>query len=386
MKDDDNLEALVRDSMRRHEHLADGAGARLMPAVQAGVRRRPQRATWVAAVAGVALAVGAVPVGIALLGDDHGAPTGVGSPSTELPTSPSVLPSTDPPSAPPDGWRWESSRGLQLAVPQEWTLDDFGCNMTGAATMVRAGGSLELCLTPEPPTKEVAMIDDFGGWVDEDIVLERALLDSPTREEIVLDGLPAVKFTGTVAGDRHAVAVVVPDRGASVIVRTRSAQTTDAIIDSVRVVDHDHVGCSWRRPAVADSSRGGDLVDPAPSGISICFYGQFNRPSPQGELIASAQITGDSAAQLAGLLNASAPGGNPDVPPTDCLGQPQPPDVVLHVRGQDAAVHDLWISYSGCLDRGVTDGVSTVQVTQRIVHAVMGPLHVSFGFSGGLPE
>src|SRR3954462_10781472 len=69
----------------------------------------------------------------------------------ELPHAP------DPPPA-AEGWRWESSLGIELAVPADWSVNDVGCLQTDAPTIVRGtGGGLD-CFTPEALTKEIVLI------------------------------------------------------------------------------------------------------------------------------------------------------------------------------------------------------------------------------------
>ncbi len=375
---DNRTAALLRETLRRHEQPADGAAGRLLPAVRAGLtERRPSRAAWIGVAAAVVIAAGAVPAAFALLGGDPPAPIPAGA-----------TPPVQSPVDPPERWRWESSLGLMATVPEAWTINDFGCNQTAAPTVARLVGAQELCYTPEPVTKEVVAFHWWGTTFSMDAVLNQALIDPATpQESFVLDGHDAVRMSAQLADGRHAAVVLVPDRGAALIVRTLTRETTDTIVDSLRVVDVDYVGCPTARPEVAAQSRtAATFVDPAPASIGICYYGPHDIEDVPGRLLISAQLTGDAATDLAALINAAPAGGNPDAPPSQCLPRPGAPDAVLQVVSADGTVARVWISFSECVHRGVSDGTDTVQVNRRIVAAIMSPLHIGYGFSGDLPD
>jgi len=375
---DDRTEALLRETLRRHEQPADGAAGRLLPAVRAGLsERRPARGAWIAVAAAVVIAAGAVPAAFALLGGDAGEPIRVGA----------TPPVRAPIDAPPEGWRWESSLGLMATVPEAWTINDYGCNQTAVPTVARLFGAQELCYTPEPANKEVVAFHWWGTTFSSDAVFNQALIDPATpQESIVVDGYEAVRVSTQLADGRHAAVVLVPDRGAALIVRTLTRETTDTIVDSLRIVDVDNVGCPTTRPEVTAQNRtAATFVDPEPASIGVCYYGSHDIEDVPGRLLVSAQLAGDAATDLAALINAAPAGGNPDTPADQCIPSPGEPDAVLQVVSADGTVARIWVSFSECVDRGLSDGTDTVQVNRRIVAAIMAPLHIGYGFSGDLP-
>jgi hypothetical protein len=71
-------------------------------------------------------------------------------PTATAPIDAPEVPDRSPPAA---GWRWESSHGLELAVPASWKINDTDCNQTDAPSIVRAQVATNDCLTPEPASK-----------------------------------------------------------------------------------------------------------------------------------------------------------------------------------------------------------------------------------------
>jgi hypothetical protein len=380
---DERVEAALKDTFRRHEYLADGAAPRLLPAVRAGLeptgRARPRVPRWAIAAAAVVVAAGAVPVTFALMG-----PADPPQRSSGPATGPDVnATSTIGPA--PVGWRWESSLGLVARVPDAWAVNDFGCNQTDGPTVVRGYGPAEDCFTPEPLTKELANFVMWGAQATLDDILAQALLDPATaRSEVEVDGLAAVRYEGQTPDGRHAGVILVAGRGSALMVRTHSQETTLAILDSLHVPDVDHVGCVYRRPDVFASVWPGDeFVDPQPVAISVCHYGP---PGIPANLFASGELTGADAVDLAALINTSTPGGNPDVPPSQCVPGEGLYDAMLRVQSADGAVRFVWAAWSDCIHRGLTDGVNQVQVTRSIVAAINEVIHLGYGLRGDLPE
>jgi hypothetical protein len=378
----DGVEAVLRDTFRRNEHLADGAAERLLPAVRAGSESGHRRSPgWVPVMVAVVLAGGAVPAAFAVFGGGSGVlggPAPVGQAS--VPTFGSL---DEPPAA---GWRWESSLGLVAAVPETWAINDFGCRMTGQASVVRGRGVVQDCLSLEPETKEVAVITELVAPVTADQVLVDAMLPDAPRQPVVIDGVAGELVQGQLADGRYAGAVLLPDAGAALYVRTLSAVTTAAILDSLRVVEFDHLGCPTVRPDESAPAPGTSFVDPAPAAISLCYYGEAWYRSGTPRLGASGQLTGDAAAGLAALINAAPRGGNPDVSANQCMDPvPAAPDAVLQVTRQDGAIERLWVSWSGCVHRGVSNGQDQVQVSHAIISTIMDPLVVGYGYASDLP-
>src|SRR6266540_789736 len=243
----------------------------------------------------------------------------------------------------PPGWRLESSLGVELTVPAGWETNDFGCGMTAKPSVVRGRGAETQCLTPEPLSKELAVIEQPVGPPF------LAVAGRPTS----VDGVAASRADGRTGDGRYAGWILIESVHVRVEVRTRDAATTRTILDSVHLVDIDHVGCPTGRPRVARvADSGGGFVTREPAAISICYYGgRATYP-----LQSSAQLTDEPARQLATALNAARPGGNPNPPEGTCAG------------------------------RGVDNGARQAQVTQTLIHLVMKPLHAGYAFNGDLPK
>jgi hypothetical protein len=261
------------------------------------------------------------------------------------------------------GWRLESSLGVEIEVPAGWSINDYGCAQTAAPSVVRGGGPVSLCFTPEPVTKEVAIIGQVLG------------ADSAQRpgHAVTVNGRSATRADWRRPDGRYAGWVTIPGRKIAVDVRTNAAATTRRILDSVRLVDPDHLGCPTARPA--PTGTGTPLAPANPSAVDVCYYGG----TESDRLMASTRLTGTAAEHLTAALDAAGPGGNPDRPASDCTDRrPLLADAVLRVHGPGDAVRLLWVTFSSCTGRGVSDGTRTVQVTQSIVQQIMDPLHSGY--------
>ncbi|WP_344122493.1 hypothetical protein, partial [Planosporangium flavigriseum] len=136
------------------------------------------------------------------------------------------------------GWRLESSLGAEIAVPATWAINDSGCGMTTRPSVVRAKGMATLCFTEEPPTKELAIIEESAA--------------PEGGSATTINGAPATKGTKRLTDGRYAGWISVPSRHVVLDVRTRNAETTERILDSLQLVDTDHLGCQTQP---ADSTK-----------------------------------------------------------------------------------------------------------------------------------
>ncbi|WP_405100352.1 hypothetical protein [Micromonospora sp. NBC_01412] len=371
-----DVETLVRDAFRSREHETEDAQPGLVGAVRARVARR-RRARVVAAGAGV----------LAVL-------TAAGGTASVLTDRPPAVDVSAQDRAATADWRWESSLGAEIRVPAGWTVNNFGCLMTGEPSVVRGQHAQFACWTTEPVDKEIAVIGERpvgqpGG-------------DGLAGREVTVDGVRAVRAEGRLPDGRYAGTVTVSAREVAVTVRTRDEATTRRILDSLRLVATDHAGCAARRPAVdaAPAVTGGPsgpvaqpaktavkapFLPPDPASIGICSYGS-SFPSRLDRLQASARLTGSDAAALAAGLNAARPGGNPDVTGSSCP-RPEPVDydALLLVRhgGAETRVRVTW---SGCAGRGLDNGASRAELTMSLLASIMGPVHTGYQLSRDLPD
>jgi len=326
-------EDLVRDVFASREHLVDGSQVGLADAVRQRVARR-RRVGWVAA-GGLTLvtALGVTAAALTVARPD-------GTASLQA-----------PPAAATNGpaWRWESSLGAEIEVPAHWAVNDYGCNMTDQPTVVRGLTGGRACLTPEPSTKELA------------------ILQSGPPESTPHDG----RYAGWRAS---------PSGDVYLIVRTLDRDRTQRILDSFRLVDPDRLGCPTHRPAVRPQQPdlGGGFVQPDAASIAVCSY----YVSSDGRLQASAEVTGDDVGPIVAGMNAAPRHRNP---PTDaCIETRTPaPDLVLLVRGPRDQLTRVWVTFSYCTGRGLDNGTGQAYLTDVVLHQLMRPLKTTYGWPGG---
>jgi hypothetical protein len=271
---------------------------------------------------------------------------------------------------PPAGWRLESSLGAQIAVPANWAVNDSGCGMTTRPSVVRGKGLQTLCYTAEPPTKELAVIEDAP----------------KPGTATTIDGIAAQRGERRLSDGRYAGWVWVPSRRVTVEARTRDRATTERILHSVRLVDTDHLGCPTRPPIAAKTSGRSDFVPPDPTTVAVCYYGGKDR------LQASAEIKDGDAHRLATALNTAPPGRNPNRPAETCDPRADRPGVDAILRMEDARMNGaalegatVRIQFSSCTGRGMDNGARTAQVTRSVVETIMAPIHAGYSISGDLP-
>lgn len=272
----------------------------------------------------------------------------------------------------------ESSLGVQIEVPAHWAVNDYGCNMSDKPTVVRGGGVVLSCLTPEKATKEVAeigLIPQKGSGAD----------PAFPRRPVSLDGVSAERSEGRGADGRFFGWVSIPSQKVLVSVRTHDPAVTRRILDSVKVAAVDPNGCSAKRPAgrrpkATRPDAQSAMVPPNPTSISICYYG-----TDGDALQASTRLSGEKAVALAAALNGAASGPNPDADPKTCLHPPAPPpaDIVL-LADDTSGPTTVFFTFSGCVGRGLDNGAKRGQVKKSLIQLVMGPLQIGYAFNGDL--
>jgi hypothetical protein len=270
---------------------------------------------------------------------------------------------------PLEGWRWESSLGVEVAVPADWTINDTDCNQTDAPSVVRAQGAVQDCLTAEPAGKQIVEI-----MPDDSRDVERP--QSFTFRDITIDDEAAERGEGEMPDGRAAGWLHIPGVGVVVDARVKDRDTLRKVLDSVRIVDVDRNACARslaQMPAVAPKAT--TLVPRDADALSVCWF-------VGGVLGSSALIEGTAAEKIVTALNDAKPGRNVDVPETNCLrdGKVPPPDTVLiaHAKGDRAVIE---LSFSGCTHRGSSNGRDEAQLTEKLVLDIMAPLHSGYGYS-----
>jgi len=363
MREHDEVEQLVVRTFQDHEVLAERGGDMLIQGVRrrAARRRRLRGGVALAAVGFLAVAAGVIP---SLLG------TGRPNPAPAVNVA-----------QPQAGWRWESSLGAQIAVPQDWAVNDFGCRNTARSSVVRAPGAQPQCVGQEYPEKESAYIVGIpSGWIDDRF----AILDS---EEVNVDGVPATRRFGQLENGHFGGLVVIESRQLQVAVETLQAETAERILASLRLVDTDHSGCPTRRPQPSGVGTGpeprtvppGQLVPPDADTIAICWY-ERNSPGdsgpPKDRIETSARVAGEQARGLAAALNDAPAGGNPDVRESCAEPAQVVPDLLLLLTVGDETTR-LWGTVTGCSGRGWDNGTARATITAPTLELVAVPLHAS---------
>jgi hypothetical protein len=373
---DHEVEDFVRDTFRDHEHLVGDAATRLLPSV----RTRRQRRTTTRSAA-VALAA------VAVIGGTVVAANALSTPGRTPEPSASATQGTVP-----AGWRVESAAGIEVAVPADWAVNDYGCGQTNRPSYVLNGGSYWACFTPEPSDKQIAQIMTPVTTVDD---VKGAGLGGLAERQVFVNGVAATRAEGRITDGRFAGWLFLGPRRGAVVTKTLDPTVTRQILDSVRLVDGvDSVGCATRAPAAARppvvplTTASPAFVGPEPTAISICHYGMREpEGTPQQTMLLdwSTRITGDDAHTLAALLNAAPPGTNRDGPAHECRETnllPLRPDIVLRLWNGDKVIDTVWVTYSSCTGRGLDNGTRHAQVS----HTLLRIMHAGYTLQADIPR
>jgi hypothetical protein len=357
------LERVLRDTFRDHEHAVNGLRDGLLPAARTRSRRFQRLRAG-----GAGLAVAAV-VGLTI-----GLVTALGGPAGRRPvdTRQDTGPAGVNPGGLPQDWVWVSSLGLEIGVPGGWAVNDYGCHMTNRPSVVRGRGAEEDCYTPEPATKQVAIIAAAP---------DRSYDAGFSRRAVTIDGEAGTRAEGRLPDGRHAGQLAIPGRDIYLDVRTIDEVELTTILDSARLVDFDRVGCPTRRQPVAVGAPADASLAPAnPLWARDCYYGSAG----DGRLQASTALSHAEAAALVAAMNAAPPGRNPDLRAPSCIDPPPPaPDVVLHLVST-GGVRVVWVTFSPCTGRGLDNGVRQAYIDPTMIALIMNPLHSGYAFNADL--
>jgi hypothetical protein len=355
-------------ALQRHATDAPGADG-LVERVQERVsRRRRNRRRIGAGLLSAAAVAGIVTVVPWLAGSwpgrDKSEPAQVSSPAT------------------PDGWRWESSRGVQLLVPDTWedsiTYATF-CHSSGAGVQLLTKpyvGRAPYSSTPERGVerKICPRIENRAPfvWFDD-------YLATPGIRE---HGHGWVEETKVVAG-------------VNVTVFTDDDAIRQTVTDSLRPVeDTDAYGCPpnhpiGEHPDTRPAPGGGLATVGAVTSISVCSYTSYQMPEENlPPLLASSQLAGAGAQQVVDAILAapegSGPNGHPHYQPGSNLescrkanGPDQWPagpygyqKMLLIVHGSERS-QEVVVRFSGCDFNGTDDGVVERQLTADVIRPLI---------------
>jgi hypothetical protein len=340
--DPHRAEDLLRETFQSRE----GQAPRL-----SRVRPKPRRTPWIAAGIGTLVVLAGAIVGA----------NAVRGPAPVTLNAPSASP-TIADESPAPGWRWESSLGMEVQVPDTWTVNDFGCGMSDKPTIERGNVNRRACAGYEPPTKEVAFI---GSAVSP---------ESPNARSIVVDGVAALRFEWRRTDGRFSGTVSIPSRDVSVEVRTMTKDLTQRILDSARLVDVDHLGCAARTSWPTEMPTvlaGKPSLPDHPSRLVLCLYGG------QVRLQSSVEVSGAVAEEIFAGIRSAKEGPNPDPTPGQCRQEPaKAPDLVVLPDGGVP----LSVVFYPCTGRGITDGRHWAHVTKELVADLMIHTRTGWGY------
>lgn len=282
----------------------------------------------------------------------------------------------------PTGFRWESSLGVEVAVPGGWGVNALQCNVVTGPSLVRAAGATEACAMPDSGVDYV----ETAGYGDGGVVAATTGFP-PTAAPRIGPDQDALTEEQVAAGVTSGF-VIVDD--VKVRVRVGDPELARRIVASVHRVEVDHNGCRTRlaahpRPTQAAAAP---LLPADVTSAVVCLYagGRLDGSRP-GPLAASVRLSAAEVAELVEVVRTAPPGLNPDVDGTRCAETGQPvPDAVVLAAGQSGPPVELRVGYTHCARRGVDDGAAAVQVTQRLVLLIGRLVHTTVWFVGDLPE
>jgi hypothetical protein len=339
MPDDERYEDVVRAALGRK---ADGAPSMhgLADLVRTRLARRRRRR-----VAGAAAACLAVIASVVAVTQGTGSDDDPGRPDTvHRPDRPAPVRIHKP-----DGWRWESYGGIEVAVPH------WGYGTTGQPP----------CLMPR----------DFGPYVGRpgavrSIGCTEALPALARREPYVW--FDSTEPIGVRTYDRGWVTDTRTIGGVRITVLAADAELRRQIFGTAHVVDRiDSYGCPVDHPIAADPhgqlrpypQDGGLATVGIVRSASVCryrlIYADSIAPMPR-PLIASDRA---GLAAFKHTLLSAPEGGGPNSP-QHCLPEVAYGDeaIVLIVRG-DRHDQEVFVRYAGCDGHGFDDGMTHRELT-----------------------
>jgi hypothetical protein len=270
----------------------------------------------------------------------------------------------------PHGWRWESSRGVEVLVPDTWR-DSWTYGFD------RRCYPADSKRTPVPEKPYVGRAAGLS--------METLREFCPRIEDrtafVWLDDLQAVE-----PGSRdHGAGWVEETRlvaGVKVTVFTDDDRLRHRVMDSVRPVgDTDVYGCPVRH-LVADypvtRPSGGGLASVGDvDAISVCSYTSELSGEDLPPLLASSRLTGTDAQKIVDAILAAPEGTGPNARTKSCRSYPGGPygyQKMLLIAHGSQRDQEVVLRFDGCDHRGTDDG----QVERRLTAGVMRPL-VAFG-------
>lgn len=282
-------------------------------------RRRGARSRMVGGAAVAAVLVAAVPLGLTLFNHDRS-----DQQDTTAAESPGDVSSI------PDGWRWESWRNVEVAVPGDW----------------RDGSAYDLCIPghPSPPPGNISR-DGYQANFEPDEKVQAACEQSVT----FLAGDPRLPLAeGPGVGERVSVA------GNTLDVRAADQETLDSIVASAHeITTVDALGCS---PQIEFGTAD---YGTAKGSVVLCEYvvGGYGTDRSTPILDSSSTLKESTATTMRDVLDGTSPLADDDKAVNGCtLSKGSPPYSVRRLQVGDVVLADLSSNSCGSVQLVTADG------------------------------
>ena len=368
------MEDAIRDALKAHRY-EEADGSRLLDQVHARLANR-RRLGWLAAGVATAAATAGLIVAITVI-----APLGPDLDPLDarrLAASEPTTTSTPSPSPVPPGMQAVSFHGVEVLVPAEWTINTVRCSSPIADTVIIEDGAPQpACAYPQPPSGLTVVrlmpIESFNSQAWSELA----------TESVTVSGHPASRGTGMSERSQTELAVLLlPGPGVAVTVESPDPAYADQVLDTVRAVAIDSVGCRDTLPTLVsqpDLSDADPLVPGSPASASICRY-------TGGSLYRSAAVPTTDVDDLVQILNAlplgvSTPGPGFFITPEACAEEPDR-TFVIQLGYPDGSEVDVHVNLNGCKDIAATNGNRTTKLDAPLVDFLLGLV----SYDGGFPK
>lgn len=314
-----------------------------------------------------------IAVALILLAGGMSACASPGEPGSPEP-GPSAVVSTGADPDLPDGWRWESYGGVEVAVPGDWGWDNGTqrlsqwCVGTTAKPVVGRPGAATLAGCPGGTPAPGALV-------------------AKTGQVVAFDRTPDPDGTGH-EGDQ----TVVRLNGVQITVNA-PAELRERIVRTVRRAETDSYGCPATHPIVKDPAQRPakpvgvtSLTDV--SSVSACKFqldyglADGDEVSPDLRLISSLRLDGAAADRAIRAIGQAPLGGGPDHP-EECLPEvSRGSELIVLLVTSAAGRTEIVIRYSGCDHNGFDDGIAVRSLTAGAIAPFITGSNLVFEFSG----
>ncbi len=333
-------------------------------------RARRRRATGVVAACAVAAVLAAgVPIGVQLMARDLvEVPVADESPRDDTRRDDTVEPA-------PEGWRWESYRGIQLQVPDGWGWGTTGwppcLDINSGAYVGRPDGGVIPaigCSNPFPVLSERAPYVWLGDLLAGDLA---------EGEEVTRPAGHGWFEVQTLRG------------GVPVTVFSDDADLRNAILASIREIEHvDANSCPVQHAISAEPSKrpdpttGGLEAVENVTGAAVCRYSLRDvLPDP---LISSSRLDRETARRLVAAITAAPAGSGPNS--KECSFEVYGDEIIVLRIEASGATQEVYLRYSGCGHHGTDDGVTRRELTAQIVRPVLSGPHTVLQADGPMGD